>query len=31
MIHEFIRWPFDEADRALDDIAAALAEAHAPR
>jgi acetyl esterase len=25
MIHEFIRWPFDDADRALDDIAAALA------
>jgi acetyl esterase len=21
MIHEFIRWPFDEAKRALDDIA----------
>lgn len=27
MIHEFIRWPFDAADRALDDIAAALAKA----
>lgn len=24
MIHEFIRWPFDDAARALDDIAAAL-------
>ncbi len=24
MIHEFIRWPFDAAARALDDIAAAL-------
>lgn len=24
MIHEFMRWPFDDADRALDDAAAAL-------
>jgi acetyl esterase len=24
MIHEFIRWPFDDAGRALDDIAATL-------
>lgn len=29
MIHEFIRWPFDDADRALDDIAAALTGVHA--
>jgi acetyl esterase len=27
MIHEFIRGPFDDAGRALDDIAAALAQA----
>jgi acetyl esterase len=32
MIHEFMRWPFDEADRALDDAAEILRStfAHAP-
>ncbi|MEB3032147.1 alpha/beta hydrolase [[Mycobacterium] nativiensis] len=28
MIHEFLRWPFDDATRALGDIAAALSGAH---
>jgi acetyl esterase len=30
MIHEFLRWPFDDAERALDDIGAALRAASAP-
>jgi hypothetical protein len=29
MIHEFLRWPFDDAKRALDDIAQWLTDAFA--